>query len=149
MVNFDFCFKPADLGTLQAGDPETSWINCDNQDNDPASPLNGEPHERGIAFPTNKYVIGEVSMRKGWRESPIDVEIAAAPTHPAIEIELRDTVIALLSSMNLQEQQIAVFLFVDGMSQGEIADELGVTRVTVNKRVQALRARTRSQLERA
>ncbi len=47
VVNFDFCFKPADLGTLQAGDPETSWINCDNQDNDPASPLNGEPHERG------------------------------------------------------------------------------------------------------
>jgi hypothetical protein len=61
-VNFDFCFKPASLGGLQPGDPETSWINCDNQDNDPAMPLNGEPHERGIAFPSNKYVVGEVTF---------------------------------------------------------------------------------------
>lgn len=61
-VNFDFCFKPADLGGLMPGDPETSWSNCDNQDNDPAPGLNGEPHERGIAFPTNKYVIGEVTF---------------------------------------------------------------------------------------
>ena len=61
-VNFDFCFKPADLGGLQAGDPETSWSNCDNQDNDPAPGLNGEPHQRGIAFPANKYTIGEVTF---------------------------------------------------------------------------------------
>jgi RNA polymerase sigma-70 factor, ECF subfamily len=87
--------------------------------------------------------------RKRWLESPIDVERAAGTTHPAIEIELRDTVIDLLSAMNEQEQQIAVLLFVDGMSQGEIAEELGVSRVTVNKRVQALRARARSHVERA
>jgi hypothetical protein len=61
-VDFDFCFKPADLGALQAGDPETSYINCDNQDNDPAPGLNGEPHERGIAFPSNRYVVGEVTF---------------------------------------------------------------------------------------
>ncbi len=61
-VAFDFCFKPADLGGLQPGAPETSWINCDNQDNDPATALNGEPHERGIAFPSNKYVTGEVTF---------------------------------------------------------------------------------------
>jgi hypothetical protein len=61
-VNFDFCFKPANLGGLQPGQPETSWINCDNQDNDPAMGLNGEPHQRGIAFPKNKYVVGEVTF---------------------------------------------------------------------------------------
>jgi hypothetical protein len=61
-VSFDFCFKPADLGALQPGAAETSWINCDNQDNDPAMALNGEPHERGIAFPANKYVVGEVTF---------------------------------------------------------------------------------------
>jgi hypothetical protein len=61
-VNFDLCFKPADVGGLQAGDPETSWINCDNQDNDPALALNGEPHERGVSFPTNAYVVGEVTF---------------------------------------------------------------------------------------
>jgi hypothetical protein len=61
-VNFDFCFKPADLGGLQPGQPETSWVNCDNQDNDPAPGLNGEPHERGIAFKSNTYVVGEVTF---------------------------------------------------------------------------------------
>jgi hypothetical protein len=62
VVNFDFCFKPANSGGLKPGDPETSWINCDNQDNDPAMPLNSEPHQRGVAFPANKYVIGEVTF---------------------------------------------------------------------------------------
>jgi len=62
IVNFDFCFKPGDLGGLQPGDPETSYVNCDNQDNDPATGLNGEPHERGIAFPANRYVVGEVTF---------------------------------------------------------------------------------------
>jgi RNA polymerase sigma factor (sigma-70 family) len=81
-------------------------------------------------------------------ESPIDAEATAGPAHPAIEIELRDTVIGLLSTMNEEEQRIAIFLFVDGMSQGEIAGELGVSRVTVNKRVQALRARVRMHVER-
>jgi hypothetical protein len=61
-VNFDLCFKPANLGSLQPGDPETSWINCDNQDNDPAMALNGEPHLRGIAFKSNTYSVGEVTF---------------------------------------------------------------------------------------
>jgi hypothetical protein len=61
-VDFDFCFKPANSGGLQPGQAETSWINCDNQDNDPATGLNGEPHQRGIAFPKDKYVIGEVTF---------------------------------------------------------------------------------------
>ena len=62
VVNFDFCFKPANAGGLKPGDPETSWINCDNQDNDPAMALNGEPHQRGIAFKTNTYAVGEVTF---------------------------------------------------------------------------------------
>jgi hypothetical protein len=61
-VNFDLCFRPANLGTLQPGDPETSFINCDNQDNEPAKALNGEPHQRGIAFKSNTYSVGEVTF---------------------------------------------------------------------------------------
>src|SRR5207237_7981042 len=61
-VNFDLGFKPAGTTSLQPGDPETSWINCDNQDNDPAPALEGEPHERGVAFPSNTYVVGEVTF---------------------------------------------------------------------------------------
>jgi hypothetical protein len=60
-VRFDLCFEPA-AGNLQPGDVETSWINCDDQDNDPAPGLNGEPHERGIAFKSNTYSVGEVTF---------------------------------------------------------------------------------------
>jgi RNA polymerase sigma-70 factor, ECF subfamily len=82
------------------------------------------------------------------RESPIDEEAGAGDArHPAVDIELRDSVMALLRGMNEDEQRLTVLLFVDGMSQGEIAAELGVSRVTVNKRVQALRARTRTHVQ--
>ncbi|HEY5049781.1 MAG TPA: hypothetical protein VII50_02695 [Acidothermaceae bacterium] len=61
-VDFEFCFAPASVGSLQPGAPETSYVNCDNQDNDPAMPLNGEPHQRGVAFPSNKFAVGEVTF---------------------------------------------------------------------------------------
>jgi hypothetical protein len=60
VVNFDLCFKPR--MALLAGTVETSYINCDNQDNDPAMPINGEPHQRGIAFKANTYSVGEVTF---------------------------------------------------------------------------------------
>jgi RNA polymerase sigma-70 factor (ECF subfamily) len=69
--------------------------------------------------------------------------------HPAVDIEARDAVLKLLGTMSGQEMQIAVLLFVDGMSQGEIADEVGVSRVTVNKKIQALRARAQQYSGRA
>ena len=87
--------------------------------------------------------------RRRWPQSPIDDEMASEARHPAIEIEVRDAVLRLLATMNEQEQRISVLLFVDGMSQGEIAEELGLSRVTVNKKVQALRARVRNQVEHA
>ena len=67
VVNFDLCFKPrtpfspACSGAQCAGAVETSYVNCDNQDN--AGPgLNGEPHPRGIAFLSNTYTVGEVTF---------------------------------------------------------------------------------------
>jgi RNA polymerase sigma-70 factor (ECF subfamily) len=80
-------------------------------------------------------------------ESPCDVEDVAGPAHPAVDVEARDAVMALLAALDEEEQRMAVLLFIDGMSQGEIAAELGVSRVTVNKRVQALRARARLHVE--
>lgn len=62
VVDFDLCYKPAASAGLRPGDPETTYVNCDNQDNDPAAALNGEPHERGIAFKANTYVVGEVTL---------------------------------------------------------------------------------------
>ena len=79
-------------------------------------------------------------------ESPLDVDTMTGG-HPAVDIEIRDAALGLLSTMSEQEQQMTVFLFVDGMSQGEIAEELGISRVTVNKRMQALRARAKNHFE--
>jgi RNA polymerase sigma-70 factor (ECF subfamily) len=78
--------------------------------------------------------------RRRSMESPGSDELGET-AHPAVDIEARDAVLKLLGTMSEQEMQIAVLLFVDGMSQGEIADEVGVSRVTVNKKIQALRAR--------
>ncbi len=60
-VRFDLCFAPSSRGSLAAGAPETSYVNCDNQDNDGPG-LDGEPHPRGIAFPANRFAVGEVTI---------------------------------------------------------------------------------------
>jgi RNA polymerase sigma-70 factor (ECF subfamily) len=63
-----------------------------------------------------------------------------ASGHPAAAIELRDAVLRLLGTFDETEMRIALLLFVDGLSQGEIAEEIGVSRVTINKKIQAMRA---------
>jgi hypothetical protein len=50
-VNFRLCFKsPA------------RYVNCQNPDNDPAEPLAGEEHERGVAFFDGRSTIGQVTV---------------------------------------------------------------------------------------
>ena len=53
---------------------------------------------------------------------------------------------ALLAELDDDERTLAVMAFVDGFDQGEIAERIGVSRVTVNKRVAALRERARLHL---
>lgn len=60
---------------------------------------------------------------------------------PGVDAEARSSALEALASLEDAEQALAIMLFVDGMSQGEAAAELGVSRVTVNKRAQKLRAR--------
>jgi RNA polymerase sigma factor (sigma-70 family) len=62
---------------------------------------------------------------------------------PGIDAEARWAVLESLVELDEAEQALAVMLFVDGLSQGEAADELGVSRVTVNKRAQRIRERLR------
>lgn len=81
-------------------------------------------------------------------ESPQSDELGET-AHPSVDIEARDAVLKLLGTMTEQEMRIAVLLFVDGMSQGDIADEVGVSRVTVNKKIQALRTRAARYANRA
>lgn len=73
----------------------------------------------------------------------------ASCAHPGVSIELRDAVLRLLGTFDEDQMRIALLLFVDGLSQGEIAEEVGFSRVTVNKKIQAIRARAEAWLGRA
>ncbi len=82
-------------------------------------------------------------LRKGHRlRLAVSLEGTPLPgPHPGIAIETRDAVLAVLRDLEPRDQEIAVMAFVDGMTQEAIAAEIGVSRVTVNKRVQTLRER--------
>jgi hypothetical protein len=51
VVAFDLCFKSP-----------TSYVNCQNPDNDPATPLPGEEHQRGIAFVESQSIVTQVTV---------------------------------------------------------------------------------------
>ncbi len=80
----------------------------------------------------------------------VDEAELAAPSEggrgPEHAAEERDRVLRFLVELDDVSQRIALLSFVDGMNQGEIAEELGYSRVTINKRVQALRQRAQSRL---
>jgi RNA polymerase sigma-70 factor, ECF subfamily len=75
------------------------------------------------------------------RETEFEPELATP--HPAVQAEERDFALRFLADLDDESQQIALCAFVDGMNQGEIAEELGYSRVTINKRIGALRERAR------
>jgi len=62
---------------------------------------------------------------------------------PGIDPEARCAVVESLATLDEAQQSLAIMLFVDGLTQGQAAEELGVSRVTINKRAQELRARLR------
>ena len=84
-------------------------------------------------------------LRRGKRlRTAIDIdELDPIGVAPGMDPEARYAVIESLERLDDAEQALAIMLFIDGMSQGEAADELGVSRVTVNKRAQEIRTRLR------
>lgn len=62
---------------------------------------------------------------------------------PGMDPEERFAVVEALALLDDEQQSLAIMLFVDGLSQGQAAEELGVSRVTVNKRTQQIRAQLR------
>ncbi len=92
VVAFRLCFKTP-----------TSYVNCQNPDNDPARPLGDEQHERGIAFLSSKQVMAQITIHTDhpfWdsvlHESPahFDQFAARAVTTPTgtPTVTLEDTV---------------------------------------------------------
>ena len=61
--------------------------------------------------------------------------------HPGDEPEVRRRALELLATLDEEQQRVCVMAFIDGMTQQEIADELGVSRVTIVKRVAGIRER--------
>ena len=70
-------------------------------------------------------------------------ELDAVGVAPGMDPEARCAVVESLEKLDDDEQVLAIMLFVDGLTQGEAAVELGVSRVTVNKRAQEIRTRLR------
>jgi len=67
---------------------------------------------------------------------------AAEPSwHPVHHLEARNGVLAALAGLPERDVRVAMLAFVDGLSQGEIADEVGSSRQTVNRKLQEIRER--------
>jgi RNA polymerase sigma factor (sigma-70 family) len=62
---------------------------------------------------------------------------------PGMDPEARCAVVESLERLDDAQRSLAIMLFVDGLSQGEAAEELGMSRVTVNKRAQDIRTQLR------
>jgi hypothetical protein len=68
IVNFRLCFKSP-----------TSYVNCQNPDNDPAKPFDGEEHQRGLALKDGSSIIAQVTLHT---DHPFwDTVIHDAPAH--------------------------------------------------------------------
>lgn len=67
---------------------------------------------------------------------------------PSLDPDLFLATSALLDDLDDEGRALAVMAFVDGLDQGEIAARLGLSRLTVNKRVQALREHARRHIPR-
>jgi RNA polymerase sigma-70 factor (ECF subfamily) len=66
---------------------------------------------------------------------------------PVDGVELRQLASAILEETDDETAAIALYHFVDGLSQGEVAALIGKSRVTVNHRLQELRDRVRARGE--
>lgn len=69
----------------------------------------------------------------------IDADTDAATGAEAVEV--RDLLRAWLSGLEPREQEIATLLYVDGLTQEEAADVLGLSRKTIGRDVAQLRAK--------
>jgi RNA polymerase sigma factor (sigma-70 family) len=70
-----------------------------------------------------------------------DIVPAQAPSPDASAIIDRRFVVGLLDELDETTREIVVYHIVDDMAQGEIAALVGLSRVTVNKRLMKFRAR--------
>jgi RNA polymerase sigma-70 factor, ECF subfamily len=86
-------------------------------------------------------------VRKAEDLETAQYEIELGAPHPSVSSEERDWATRFLGTLDDEAQEIALCAFVEGMSQSQIADELGYSRVTINKRVQALKQQAQTFMQ--
>ncbi len=82
------------------------------------------------------------AKRKPNGEELFDETLAA----PSNDCDLWSGLRRLFETMTDDERTLSILVFRDGFTQEEAADSLGVSRVTVNKRIQGIRERARTAL---
>lgn len=82
------------------------------------------------------------------RAEVAEVDERAGPD-PTDQLAARDAVLSLLGRLGEKERRIAVLAWVDGMSQGQIAEETGTSRQTINKKLQRIQRRAEAVLRSA
>lgn len=60
--SYDFSRLPTTLHFRFGFKSPTSYVNCQNPDNDPAQPFPGEEHERGVQVLPNRSIIAQVTI---------------------------------------------------------------------------------------
>lgn len=60
--NYDFSTLPRTVAFRLGFASPTSYVNCQNPDNDPANPLGDEEHQRGIQVKANQATIAQVTF---------------------------------------------------------------------------------------
>ena len=83
-------------------------------------------------------------MMRGNKKSPYSlgewVDTIADSTDLAARHTEADTVLRFLARFDDKTRQVAVLYFLDGLSQEEVAQELGWSRQTIHKKIQNIRA---------
>jgi len=106
-----------------------------------------EAKYRWLCRAADRTCLDQLRRSKHVRDSLALEEMDPVGPAPGVDPAARFSVLRALSELEDSEQALAIMLFVDGMSQGEAADELGVSRVTVNKRAQKIKDRLRISQE--
>ena len=103
------------------------------------------PH-RWMCRALDRVCLDQLRRTKRSREALALDEVDAVGPAPGLDAVARRAVLESLEKLDDRAQTIAIAVFVDGVTQGEVADELGLSRVTINKHVQRIRAELLSNL---
>jgi RNA polymerase sigma-70 factor (ECF subfamily) len=80
-------------------------------------------------------------------EASVAGAVQERPPDPAHGVEARQLAAAILREADPETAAMAVYHFVDGLTQGEIAAVVGRSRITVNQRLQRFRSEALRRVE--